>query len=175
MYWITLSRLLLLPLLLPLLLGGCEALAPIAVASGASVAAIGRSPVDVVVSLATGRDCSVVRLDRRQSYCAQAETPPATEPFCTMSLGRADCWIVPPLALPAYVPVGDGARPLNPGQEANRTRFGPGISLPQPVVAVEPPLVAVVAAPGPIPAETPPVMMEPVDTPPAPPRTRRGV
>ena len=174
MYWITLSRLLLLPLLLPLLLGGCEALAPIAVASGASVAAIGRSPVDVVVSLATGRDCSVVRLDRRQSYCAQAETPPATEPFCTMSLGRADCWIVPPLALPAYVPVGDGARPLNPGQEANRTRFGPGISLPQPVVAVEPPLVAVVATPGPIPAEAPPVTMEPVDTPPAPPRTRRG-
>lgn len=173
MFWITLIRLMLLPLLLPLLLGGCEALAPIAVASGASVAAIGRSPVDVVVSLATGRDCSVVRLDRRQSYCAQAEAPPATEPFCTMSLGRADCWIIPPLAMPAHVPVGDGAQPLNAGQEANRTRFGPGITLPHPAVAPEPTPVVVVA-PAPVPAEAPPVMMEPVDTPPTPPRTRRG-
>lgn len=174
MCWITLSRLMLLPLLLPLLLGGCQALAPIAVVGGASVAAIGRSPVDVVASLATGRDCSVVRLDRRESYCAPAEAPPATEPFCTMSLGRADCWIIPPLAMPAHVPVGDGARPLNAGQEANRTRFGPGISLPQPAVAMEPAPVAVVAAPAPLAAEAPPVMMEPVDTKPAPPRARRG-
>jgi hypothetical protein len=169
MRWI----LLLLPLLLPLLLGGCQALAPFAVAGGATVAAIGRSPVDVVVSYATGRDCSVVRLDRRESYCAQAEQPPAAEPFCTMSLGRADCWIVPPLAMPAHVPVGDGARPLNAAQEANRTRFGPGITLPELPVYVEPVPVAVVV-PVPVAAEAPPVMMEPVDTPPAPARARRG-
>lgn len=165
MRWITLSRLwlLILPLLLPLLLGGCQALAPVAIAGGATVAAIGRSPVDLVASLATGRDCSVVRLDRRESYCAPAETPPAAEPFCTMSLGRADCWIIPPLAYPAHVPVGHGARPLNAGQEANRTRFGPGITLPH-TVAAEP---IPVAAPMPVEPEAP-VMMEPVETAPAP-------
>ncbi|MES2710009.1 MAG: hypothetical protein V4653_00360 [Pseudomonadota bacterium] len=163
----------LLPLLLPMMLGGCQALAPVAVVGGATVAAIGRSPVDLVVSYATGRDCSVVRLDRRESYCAQAEQAPRTEPFCTMSLGRADCWIVPPLAFPAHLPVGDGARTLNAAQEADRTRFGPGITLPQVAVAVEPVPLAVVV-PVPVAAEAPPVMMEPVDTAPVPPRTRRG-
>lgn len=127
-----------LTLLLVLMVGGCQALAPVAVVGGATVAAIGRSPVDVLASYATGRDCSIVRLDRRESYCAPAEAVPRAEPFCTMSLGRADCWIVPPLAYPAHVPVGDGARALNAGQEANRTRFGPGITLPQPVEAPVP-------------------------------------
>ncbi|MBR0654907.1 hypothetical protein [Plastoroseomonas arctica] len=154
MRWIT---------LLPgLLLGGCQALAPVAVAGGATVAAIGRSPVDVLASYATGRDCSIVRLDRRESYCAEVEPSPAAEPFCTMSLGRADCWIVPPLAYPAYVPVGDGARPLNAAQEANRTRFGPGIPLPQPLIVVEPATPPLIIIPA-----TPAAGMEPVDSAPS--------
>ncbi|MDB5315028.1 MAG: hypothetical protein JWO24_872 [Rhodospirillales bacterium] len=161
MRWIT--------LFLGLVLGGCQALVPIAVVGGASVAAIGRSPVDVVASFATGRDCSIVRLDRRESYCAPAEPPPGAEPFCTMSLGRADCWIVPPLAYPAYAPVGDGGRALNAGQEANRTRFGPGITLPEPVIVVEPIAVPIIIVPEPA-----AVTMEPVDSaPPPPPRARR--
>jgi len=155
---------------LGLLLGGCQALAPVAVVGGATVAAIGRSPVDVLASYATGRDCSIVRLDRRESYCAPTEPPPRAEPFCTMSLGRADCWIVPPLAYPAYTPVGDGARALNPGQEANRTRFGPGITLPEVAVVVEP-----AAPPVRVTLDPPAVRMAPVeDSAPAASRPRGG-
>ncbi len=84
-----------LPLLLLLPACGLEpALGPAVVAGGASVILTGRTPVDHVVSWATGADCSVVRLERREPYCAQP-TPPAPVPFCTRSLGAVDCWTAP--------------------------------------------------------------------------------
>ncbi|WP_240048319.1 hypothetical protein [Crenalkalicoccus roseus] len=116
-------------LLLLLPLAGCDAtgLGAAAAVTAGSVAVIGRTPVDAVVSLASGRDCSAVRLDRGLSYCAPREPPPAPPPYCTRSLGRVDCWTQPPLALP-YVPgVADGPARLTPAQEAHRTRRWPGL------------------------------------------------
>jgi hypothetical protein len=89
-------------LLLPLLLCGCEgalgAMAgPALVAGGASLVLTGRTPVDHVASLATGRDCSAVRLERAWSWCAPRPGPPPEPVYCTRSLGAADCWTVPPL------------------------------------------------------------------------------
>ena len=92
-----------------------------------SVAVIGRTPVDAAVSLASGRDCSVVRLDRGQSYCRPEEPPPAPPPYCTPSLGRVDCWREPPLAIPLQRGVADGPTALNPEQEAHRTKRWPGL------------------------------------------------
>jgi hypothetical protein len=92
-----------------------------------SAAVIGRAPVDAVVSLASGRDCSVVRLDRGQSYCKSEESPPAPPPYCTRSLGSVDCWRQPPLAIPMQRGVADGPMTLNAAQEANRTRRWPGL------------------------------------------------
>lgn len=112
-----------LPLLL-LLLPGCEPLAVGAAVTAGSVAVIGRTPVDAVVSAATGRDCSVVRLDRGQDYCKAEEAPPAPPPFCTRSLGRVDCWTAP---LPGRRGVADGPAVLTEAQEANRTRRWPGL------------------------------------------------
>ena len=89
-------------LLLLLFLAACDpaSLGATAAAGVGSVVVIGRTPVDAAVSLASGRDCSVVRFDRGQSYCRPVEPPPAPPPYCTRSLGRVDCWREPPLAIP---------------------------------------------------------------------------
>lgn len=82
-------------LLVPLAsLCGCATAVPVTAllaAEGASVAVFGRGLVDIGVSSVSGRDCSIVRLDRGQPYCAII-APPAAERFCTHTLGRADCW-----------------------------------------------------------------------------------
>ncbi|HEY4249955.1 MAG TPA: hypothetical protein VGM87_02075 [Roseomonas sp.] len=161
------------------LLAACEAAAPLAVVAGGSVAVMGRTPVDVVASLVTGRDCSVVRLDRRQSYCAPTEQPPAAQPYCTRSLGSVDCWTVPPHAIPPYRGVADGPNTLNAAQEADRTAWGPGLAVvltPAPAPPAPPPVVMVVAPPPPVPVEAAPVVRaEPIPNPPAPrPRPRRA-
>jgi hypothetical protein len=87
-----------------------------------SIAAIGRTPVDAVWSLASGRDCSVVRLEKGQSYCREPLPPPEPPPFCTRSLGRVDCW-KDPASLPGHpVGVADGPDRLTPAQERERTK-----------------------------------------------------
>jgi hypothetical protein len=89
--------------LIPLLLCGCEsalgaAAGPALVLGGTSLVLTGRTPVDHVASLATGRDCSAVRLERGQDWCAPRPAAAAAVPvYCTRSLGAADCWTVPPL------------------------------------------------------------------------------
>ena len=84
----------LLPLLL--LLSGCAKVAPPWIAAeAASVVVFGRGIGDIVVSAVTGQDCSIVRLDRGQTYCAPPEAPPAPPPVCTRSLGVPDCWVNP--------------------------------------------------------------------------------
>ncbi|WP_270938341.1 hypothetical protein [Falsiroseomonas oryzae] len=89
-------------LLLVVPLGGCldSSLGPAAVVNGASLIFTGRTPVDQVASLVTGRDCSAVRLERRQPWCAPPPGPPAPMPFCTRSLGGVDCWTTPPPGAP---------------------------------------------------------------------------
>jgi hypothetical protein len=118
-------------ILCALLLAGCEAAVPvtagIAIGNIASVTTIGRTLPDAAVSLVTGRDCSLVRLDRGQSYCRAEEPPPSPPPFCTRSLGRVDCWRSPPLAIPPHAGVADGRAVLTTAQEAHRTRRWPGL------------------------------------------------
>jgi hypothetical protein len=110
---------------LPLAGCGADPLTYAAVVGGTtagSVAVIQRTPIDALFSLVTGRDCSAVRLDRGESYCRPEEPPPGPMPYCTRSLGVADCWS-DPLGQPRQL--GDGPRALTPAQEANRTRRWP--------------------------------------------------
>jgi hypothetical protein len=92
------------PLLLAALaLGGCTldaAIGPAAVVMGTSLILIGKTPADVVASVVTGENCSAVHLERRQPWCLAAPGPPEPAPFCTRSLGRVDCWTVPPQGAP---------------------------------------------------------------------------
>jgi hypothetical protein len=76
-------------------LGGCVGAGIAGGIELASVAVFGRDVVDIGVSAVTGRDCSVVRLDRRQPYCTEREGLPGPSQFCTKTLGTVQCWIDP--------------------------------------------------------------------------------
>ena len=85
------------PLLIVSLLAlpGCVAAEAVVGVEAASVAVFGRDIVDIGVSAVTGRDCSVVRLDRRQPYCAVKEALPGPPPFCSRTLADVQCWTDP--------------------------------------------------------------------------------
>jgi hypothetical protein len=81
------------------LVAAVPAAVPLAIAvavEGTSVAVFGRGVIDIGVSAVTGRDCSIVRLDRRQSYCAPRERLPEPLPLCSRTLGGiVTCWVDP--------------------------------------------------------------------------------
>jgi hypothetical protein len=119
-------------LLVLFLLAGCggtpeQVLTGVGALGIGSIAVLQRSPFDAVWSTITGRDCSVVRLEQGKSYCRPIEPPPEPQPFCTRSLGVADCW-QDPASLPDHPrQLGDGPHTLTPAQEADRTRRWPNL------------------------------------------------
>lgn len=128
----------LLPLLALLALPGCDAtsLTVGAAVNAASVMLVGRSVPDIVISGLSGRDCSIVRMDRGMSYCGPSQAAPGPPPYCTASIGRVDCWVTRPASIPMQRGVVDGPVALNPAQEANRTAWWPG--LPRDLFSVAP-------------------------------------
>lgn len=107
------------------LLAGCvpSTVSELAAGFGADVAIFHRTLPDMVYSAVSGRDCSVVRLDRNESYCKPIDPPVPPQPYCTHTLGRVECWHTPnPLAAPALPPtVAQGPDALDP--EQNRLRL----------------------------------------------------
>lgn len=81
------------PVLLVLmsLLAACEAAPFLLAADAASVVVFGRGVGDIGVSAITGRDCSIVRLDRGLTYCADTSSPVPAR-LCTRTLATVDCW-----------------------------------------------------------------------------------
>ncbi|MBV8914927.1 MAG: hypothetical protein JOZ05_18050 [Acetobacteraceae bacterium] len=71
----------------------------------------GRGILDMGVSAVSGRDCSIVRLDRGQTYCAPPDGPDRLGPYCTRSLGVVDCWADPGLLPARQQEVADGPGP----------------------------------------------------------------
>lgn len=92
-----------------------------------SIAIMQRSPVDALYSMASGKDCSIVRLDQGKSYCRPTEPPPEVGPYCTRSLGVVDCWRDPASLPDRPAEVGDGPGTLTPLQDADRTRRWPNL------------------------------------------------
>ncbi len=91
------SLLLLLLAVLPGCAGMVEPTGALLAAEAASVVVFGRGVVDIGVSAVSGRDCSIVRLDRGLTYCAARDGPEQAPTFCTRSLGVVDCWADPAL------------------------------------------------------------------------------
>jgi hypothetical protein len=109
------------------LLAGCGVDDAIGVPVGAAVAVSSivifqRSPLDMLVSAATARDCSVVNLDKGQQYCLPREMAPEPPEFCTRSLGVPDCWKDPENLPSRPREIADGPRSLTKVQDANRRR-----------------------------------------------------
>lgn len=104
-----------------------EPAAALAAADVTSIAVLHRGIVDTLVSTVSGRDCSIVYLDRGQSYCRAQEPPPLPPPYCTRSLGVVDCWVNPEALVNLPPQVADGPGTLTPAQEANRTQRWPPI------------------------------------------------
>ncbi len=115
------------PLLAFLVLPALSGCGWVVAADIATIPVLGRSIPDGIYSAVTGKDCSVVRLDRGQSFCRPTEEPPAPPPYCTRSLGTVDCWTKPNPFGAQQREVADGPRTLTPEQEAHRTRTWPGL------------------------------------------------
>ena len=81
---------------LPLGACGWEPPGALLAADAASVVVFGRGLGDLGYSAISGRDCSVVRLDRGQTYCTPA-VEPVREAYCTRTLANVDCWTGPAL------------------------------------------------------------------------------
>ncbi len=92
-------------------LSGCAGAGFYAAAEAGSVIVLGRGVGDVAVSAVTGRDCSIVRLDKGQTYCAPRDTTPPPQPFCTRTLGVVNCWADPGLLPPDQHEVADAPPP----------------------------------------------------------------
>src|SRR4051812_50078960 len=113
-------------LLFPLVLFGCgpEAVGIAAAVSGASIPVFHRTPVDMAVTVATGRDCSIVNLDKSEGDCLPKERAPGTPAFFTPSPGVADFW-GDPAQMPNPPPgVADGPPPPPPHPETQRPKRG---------------------------------------------------
>ena len=97
----------------------------VAAADISSIVILHRGIIDTLYSAASGRDCSIVYLDRGQSYCKAQEPPPLPPPYCTRSLGVVDCWSNPEALVNLPPSVANGPITLTPAQEANRTQRWP--------------------------------------------------
>jgi hypothetical protein len=119
------------PLLVALsvLLAGCHPAATpfvaVAAVEASSVAVFGRGTIDMAYSAISGRDCSIVRLDKGESYCKPKEAPPAPPEFCTRTLGVPECFGDPAFLTDHPRPIADGPARLNPAQEKSRTSSWP--------------------------------------------------
>ncbi len=170
----------LLPLLASLPLAGCvaeQAIGPALVVGGASVVLTGRTPVDHVASLVTGQDCSVVRLERRESWCGPPPAPPPPQAFCTPSLGRVDCWTSPPSGSARQL--ADPPSPLPVAAPRPAPAPAPGFLTPAPMpveaapapAPIQAPAAAPIQAPAPAPPPAPapaPGATQPISAPAAP-------
>lgn len=115
-------------LLLPLTACGVAWTTPVGAAAGVglvSVIVLHRTPLDLLWSLASGEDCSIVRLDQGLSYCKPREPEPPQLPYCTRTLGWVDCWSDPLAFINPPQQVADGPYQLTPAQEKNRTNRWP--------------------------------------------------
>ena len=111
-------------LVLLIALCGCaEPAGAFVAAEAASVLVFGRGIVDIGVSALSGRDCSIVRLDRGMTYCAPRDSPADRTPFCTRSLGVVDCWADPGLVPGSPRGVADGPEPSAEQQRYRAARW----------------------------------------------------
>lgn len=76
-------------------LAGCGNLGPYAIADGATVVVTDKTMIDHAISVASGKDCSVVRVEQGLRYCKEDEVVPHPVVFCYRELGDVTCYSNP--------------------------------------------------------------------------------
>ena len=71
-----------------LVLGACA----YGVAEGVSFITTEKSISDRAVSIYSGKDCSTVRIERGETYCAEDEVEPKVLVYCYRTLGKVSCY-----------------------------------------------------------------------------------
>lgn len=78
-----------------LLLGACEAAVPYAIVDGAVVMGTEKTMADHVISLASGKNCSLVRIEKGLTYCEEDELTPVPNLYCYRELAGVTCYRKP--------------------------------------------------------------------------------
>jgi hypothetical protein len=80
-----------------LFVASCSAATPYAMVDGATVITTEKTMADHVISLASGKDCSLVRLEQGTTYCEEDEVVPHPNLFCYRELAGVTCYDRPDL------------------------------------------------------------------------------
>lgn len=75
-----------------LLLASCDAVPPYAMVDGAVVVTTEKTMADHVISLASGKDCSLVRKEQGETYCEEDEVVPHPTLYCYRELAGVTCY-----------------------------------------------------------------------------------
>ena len=78
--------------LLGVTLGACSFVPGFAQVEGATVIGTKKTISDHVVSLASGKDCSIIRKDRGLTYCVEDEPVITPNIYCYKTLARVTCY-----------------------------------------------------------------------------------
>lgn len=79
-----------------ILLGACEYMWPYAMVDGAVIVGSQKTMADHAISLASGKDCSLVRIDRGLTYCKEDEMAgPRPNLYCYRELAGVTCYNQP--------------------------------------------------------------------------------
>jgi len=72
-----------------IMLSACDVLY---VGSAATLVTTDKTITDHAISIASGKDCSSVRVERGQSFCKEDEVNPEPNVHCFQTLGGIDCY-----------------------------------------------------------------------------------
>lgn len=79
-----------------ILVAACEMVAPYAMIDGAVVVGTEKTMADHAISLASGKDCSLVRIERGLTYCKEDEIAgPRPNLYCYRELAGVTCYSTP--------------------------------------------------------------------------------
>lgn len=78
-----------------LVVAACAAAPTYAVLDGAVIIGTDKTIADHAISVASGKDCSLVRVERGKTYCKEDEVFPRPEVYCYRELGAVTCYDKP--------------------------------------------------------------------------------
>ena len=78
--------------LLGVVLGACSAVPGLAQVEGATVMGTDKTLSDHIISLSSGKNCSIIRKDRGLTYCEEDEPVIKQNIYCYNTIGRVTCY-----------------------------------------------------------------------------------